>query len=139
MSGLFTHNQPDFSWLHPYETRTWSQFWYPIQQIGPAKNANKLAAVNLERVDGKLKVGICVTQPFEKARLLVTADGKAVLEDICHIEPGKPYLRECLAQGNPALRLLAKDKREIIQYLSQEKGTRTVLPEPATEPPPPKD
>jgi len=27
MAGVFTDNQPDFSWLSPYETRTWSQFW----------------------------------------------------------------------------------------------------------------
>ena len=48
MAGAYTDNQPDFSWLQPYETRTFSQYWYPIQEIGPAKNANKEAAVNLE-------------------------------------------------------------------------------------------
>lgn len=47
MAGAYTDNQPDFSWLHPYETKTFSQYWYPIQSIGPAKNANTEAAVNL--------------------------------------------------------------------------------------------
>ena len=61
MAGVFTDNQPDFSWLSPYETRTWSQFWYPIQQIGPAKNANRFAAINVEPINGKLRVGVCVT------------------------------------------------------------------------------
>src|ERR1039457_1440279 len=41
MAGVYTDNQPDFSWLHPYETRTFSQFWYPIREIGPVKNANR--------------------------------------------------------------------------------------------------
>jgi len=50
----------------PYETRTWSQFWYPIQQIGPAKNANRFAAINVEPMDGKLKVGVCVTELLQK-------------------------------------------------------------------------
>jgi hypothetical protein len=36
MAGVYTDNQPDFSFLQPGETKTWSQFWYPIQQIGPA-------------------------------------------------------------------------------------------------------
>ncbi len=48
MAGAYTDNQPDFSWLQPYETKTFSQFWYPIQKTGPAKNANTQAAVNLD-------------------------------------------------------------------------------------------
>ena len=62
MSGVFTDNQPDFSWLHPYETRTASQFWYPIQQIGPVKNANTRAALSLDVVDGGVRIGIAVTE-----------------------------------------------------------------------------
>ena len=27
MAGVYTDNQPDFSWLRPYETKTFSQFW----------------------------------------------------------------------------------------------------------------
>ena len=139
MAGVFTDNQPDFSWLHPYETRTWSQFWYPIQRIGPAKNANQFAAVNLERVDGKLKIGVCVTEPFARAKLLVTADGKPVAEEVCNIEPGKPLIREIQANGQPTLHLLANDGNEIIQYTSAEPRKSTTLPDPATEPSAPKD
>ena len=139
MAGVFTDNQPDFSWLHPYETRTWSQFWYPIQEIGPAKNANRLAAVNLEHTDGKLKIGVCVTEPFDKAKLLVTVGEEKILEDIRNLEPGKPYLRNVLAEGNPVLQLFTKDGKEIIQYRAEAQSGRTSLPEPATEPPAPKE
>ena len=52
MAGAYTDNQPDFSWLQPYETKTFSQYWYPIQEIGPAKNANTEAALNLEFTRG---------------------------------------------------------------------------------------
>ena len=37
MAGVYTDNQPDFSFLQPGETKTWSQYWYPIQQIGPRR------------------------------------------------------------------------------------------------------
>ena len=40
MAGVYTDNQPDFCFLQPGETKTWSQFWYPIQKIGPAQHAN---------------------------------------------------------------------------------------------------
>jgi tetratricopeptide (TPR) repeat protein len=139
MAGAFTDNQPDFSWLHPYETRTWSQFWYPIQQIGPAKNANRVAAVNLEQADGKLRVGLCVTEPLEQARVVVTADGKPVLDDVCNLAPARPYIRELHAAGSPTLRLLTSEGREIIQYTPPEVRSTAALPDPATEPLPPKD
>jgi hypothetical protein len=41
MGGVYTDNQPDFSFLQPGETRTWSQFWYPIRMIGPAQKAKR--------------------------------------------------------------------------------------------------
>jgi tetratricopeptide (TPR) repeat protein len=140
MAGVFTDNQPDFSWLQPYETRTWSQFWYPIQQIGPAKNANRFAAVNMEPIDGKLRVGICVTEPFERAKLLVTAGGKTILKDISDLTPGRPYLREVPSASDCSVRLLTNEGHEIIQYTPPKaKNLTTSLPEPATEPPPPKE
>ncbi|HXO96614.1 MAG TPA: DUF5107 domain-containing protein, partial [Chthoniobacterales bacterium] len=140
MAGVFTDNQPDFSWLRPYETRTWSQFWYPIQQIGPAKNANRFAAINVEPINDKLRVGVCVTEPFEKAKLLVTAGGKTVLEDICNFAPGQPYVREVRGSSDSSVQLLTREGQEIIQYTAPKvQNSITSLPEPATEPPPPKD
>ena len=47
MAGVFTDNQPDFSWLHPGETRRFRQYWYPIQDIGPAVQATLAAALGL--------------------------------------------------------------------------------------------
>ena len=47
MAGVYTDNQPDFSFLAPGETKTWSQYWYPIREIGPAHHATVEAAVSL--------------------------------------------------------------------------------------------
>lgn len=139
MAGVFTDNQPDFSWLYPYETRAWSQFWYPIQQIGPAKNANRLAAINVEQIKGTLKLGICVTKKFENAKLLVTASGRTLFQDNCSLAPGQPYLRELKAAADATVRLLANNGREIIQYIPAEVRSATKVPQPATEPAAPKD
>ena len=53
MVGAYSDNQPDYSWLQPYETRSSSEFWYPFRDIGGVKKANLDAAVNLE-VDGSV-------------------------------------------------------------------------------------
>jgi tetratricopeptide (TPR) repeat protein len=138
MAGIFTDNQPDFSWLHPYETRTWSQFWCPIQQIGAAKNANRLAAVNLESLDGKLQVGVCVTEALDNAKIVVSAGGKNVLEEVCNLSPGFPFIRE-VPGGVGEIRVLSSEGREIIQYAPPEVRKTKTPPEPATEPGAPKD
>ena len=139
MAGVFTDNQPDFSWLHPYETRAWSQFWYPIQQIGPVKNANRHAAVNLEQEGTRTKVGVCVTERFEQAKLLVLAKDKIVLEEAIDLAPGKPIIREVAGEDDVSVRVVTREGKEIIQYTPVKQQDRTTLPDPATEPPQPKD
>ncbi|MEJ8302748.1 DUF5107 domain-containing protein [Saccharibacillus sacchari] len=52
MTGVFTDNQPDFTWLQPYEEKTFTQYFMPYKDIGVVKNASTEAAVNLE-VDEK--------------------------------------------------------------------------------------
>ena len=49
MAGVYTDNQPDFSWLLPGETKVFSQYWFPIPGIGAAHQATPDAAVHVER------------------------------------------------------------------------------------------
>ena len=139
MAGVFTDNQPDFSWIHPYETRTWSQFWYPIQEIGPVKNANRHAAINLERRDGKVKFGICVTERLSGVAVSLTSGGKTIFEQRHDLTPGQPFVHEQAVTGDNALvlRVVRADGKELISYSPEPHPERTKLPDPATEPPPP--
>jgi len=34
MAGAYSDNQPDYSWIQPYEVKTAKQYWYPIREIG---------------------------------------------------------------------------------------------------------
>ena len=67
MAGVYTDNQPDFSFLQPGETKIWSQYWYPIQQIGPAQHANRDAAVSVELAKDRFRIGVSVTGPLPGA------------------------------------------------------------------------
>ena len=143
MAGVFTDNQPDFSWLQPYETRTFKQYWYPIQEIGPAKNANRLAAVNLEMQGRKLKVGVLTTEAFKQLRVIVTAGEKVVLEKTRDFQPSQPFIETVELSTHCAppavlLRVLSSDGREIIRYRPEENRSAP-LPEPATEPASPRE
>jgi len=143
MAGVYTDNQPDFSFLQPGETKTWSQYWYPIQKIGPAQHANLDAAIHLQTVPGKLRLGVSVTRQFSPAQVQLTARGKKIFSKVCALAPGRPFVAEIAAlRGVPEtdvrLRVCGRDGREIISYQPTPRTTGKVPP-PATEPPAPRD
>ena len=43
MTGMYTDNQPDFTWLQPYEEKSWVQYFMPYSEVGYVKNATKAA------------------------------------------------------------------------------------------------
>ena len=139
MAGAYTENQPDFSWLQPYETKSFSQFWYPIQLIGPAKNANTEAALNLEIVDERVRIGVCLTSAKD-VRLLLTCREQTVAEWKVRIDPGKPFLAEINAANDipEEFRLAVYEitGEKLIDY-QPEKSLQEEIPGPATEPPAP--
>jgi tetratricopeptide (TPR) repeat protein len=138
MAGVYTDNQPDFSFLHPGETRTWSQFWYPIQKIGPAQKANVEAALSLIWKNGKVRIGIAVTSRIPGARVRLDRRGSVVAEIRSDLEPSKPFLKEiAVAEKYPLhdlkLSLYTSEGRKIIEY-APALGAESDVPAPATEP-----
>ncbi|WP_457947460.1 DUF5107 domain-containing protein [Pseudarthrobacter sp. alpha12b] len=93
MAGVFTDNQPDFSYLAPGETRTFSQYWYPIRQIGPAHQANLDAAVALSLAgDGRtVSLGVSSTACRENAAVVLTCDGGTVATWNPVLSPAHPF------------------------------------------------
>jgi tetratricopeptide (TPR) repeat protein len=139
MAGAYTDNQPDFSWLQPYETKTFSQYWYPIQQIGPAKNANTEAAVNLEFEAGSARVGVAATSE-RKVRIVLARNGNSIIDEEAAVAPGCPFTREIAIGGAPpeAYKLMVRtaEGEDLITYQPERRVDR-ILPKPATEPPEP--
>ena len=59
MTGVYTDNQPDFTWLQPYEEKSWTQYFMPYAEVGYVKNANKDIIFNVEVEDGRHDYRIC--------------------------------------------------------------------------------
>jgi tetratricopeptide (TPR) repeat protein len=138
MAGVFTDNQPDFSFLQPGETRAWSQFWYPIQKIGPAQHANLRAAISLKVSDGKIRFGVAVTEKISGAKLQLTAIGKNIFQTARDCAPGQPYIAELklprgVTEFDLQLRVTDADGVEVIAYQPKPRRLDEVPP-PAIEP-----
>ncbi|MCU1440500.1 MAG: hypothetical protein JWP85_1497 [Rhodoglobus sp.] len=92
MAGVYTDNQPDFAWLAPGETKSFTQSWIPIQGIGVVHQANLEAAVHLSVDDGMVRVGVAVTSSRPGATVAVKAGEEVLLFWSGDVAPGSPYL-----------------------------------------------
>ncbi|MBQ9363161.1 MAG: DUF5107 domain-containing protein, partial [Bacteroidaceae bacterium] len=54
MAGVYTENQPDFSWLMPYEEKSFVQYFMPYRELGIVKNANKDFMINIDEASFKI-------------------------------------------------------------------------------------
>ncbi|MCU0455706.1 MAG: DUF5107 domain-containing protein [Bacteroidales bacterium] len=120
MVGAYSDNQPDYSWMQPFEERSFSVNIYPFRGISGTKNANLDAAVNLEVKDGKALFGFYTTRAFNNATaILKSRSGNLVAENIS-INPGKPYFKEIsLPAGvseHDLVASLTAEGRELISY-----------------------
>jgi tetratricopeptide (TPR) repeat protein len=142
MAGVYTDNQPDFSFLAPGETRTFSQFWYPIRSIGVPQAANLRAAMSLRVEDRTAHIGVCVTEDLSNAYVALRSQGNLIGEWHQSISVAEPLVANAqLPRGVTEESLsitLEHDGRCLLQYAPGEVRPAPA-PEAATEPPPPEE
>lgn len=89
MTGCFTDNQPDFTFIRPGEEKTFTQYFMPYREVGYIKNANRDFCLNNE--GGKLK--IYCTGVYENVHISAKLDGKIVLDRTENFTPSTRF--EC--------------------------------------------
>jgi tetratricopeptide (TPR) repeat protein len=92
MVGAFSDNQPDYSWIKPYEVKSFKQYWYPIKDIGGFKYANLNGAVNLEpREKNSIFLGYHSTRKISIAKVLLKNAGRIIFEKNIEISPAMAF------------------------------------------------
>lgn len=126
MTGVFTDNQPDFSWLQPYEEKSFKQYFMPYKHIGVVKNATIDAAVNLE-VDDETRqavLSVYATSRFEKAVVELHGSNEIYVRESVTLSPCETFITTVkLAAGERSHHLNAtvKDRsgRILVSYRSK--------------------
>jgi tetratricopeptide (TPR) repeat protein len=145
MVGAFSDNQPDYSWIKPYEVKTFTHCWYPIREIGSVKNANLNAAVNLELSQQNVaKIGFNTTSKYNGARILLTAADKVLFEQKADLSPDKPFTKEIavptdVKETDLKAFLFSSANEELISYSPASKTYDPNLPPVVKVPPAPQD
>lgn len=142
MAGVYTDNQPDFSFLAPGETKTFSQYWYPIRAIGAASAATLKAAIGLKRDGAKLTVGVQATEAVAGAHVIVSAGDQTLTDAAADLDPATPLLLAIDLTGSigsDEVRILVKKGNAVLVERRPADRGEVVVPPPATEPPPPEE
>ena len=103
MAGVYTENQPDFTWLMPYEEKQFVQYFMPYRELGIVKQASKDYIMNIEETgEGKVCFKILATSKKEVRIVLDGEEGKAYYDKVVTLNP-EEVLVETVATGKEHL------------------------------------
>ena len=138
MAGVFTDNQPDFSFLAPGETKVFSQYWYPINEIGPVQQATTDGALRVAQTADGIQVGVASTTERRGVVLLLRSPSWSS-EVMIDVAPGRPAIVDVAvpAREREDLEVVVRDQTK--DLVTWRRRTPTEVSAPASEPAPPSE
>lgn len=130
MAGVYTDNQPDFSWLRPYEQKSFSQYFIPFQKLGIIKNASRDVLLNLEIQSETAEIRIHSTSLFEDARIVL----EGWFDTTCNLSPESVFERIVnigeTSVSTLKISIFNKQGKLLLSYIPEKIEDRQI-PEPA--------
>ncbi len=142
MAGVFTENQPDFSWLQPYEEKAFTQYFLPYRELGIVKNANRDYLLNIIPVEkDTVELKIFATSHRQPIIRITDNNGDVIFEQQAEISPEKLFERLItipeLSFDNITLDIV-DENRAVLSWHS-EPDCIPAIPDPAEAPLPPSE
>ncbi|WP_300598882.1 DUF5107 domain-containing protein [Niabella sp.] len=134
MCGVYTDNQPDFSWIMPNEVRTFKQYFMPYKNIGYVKNASTDAMINLETTGQAATVQVYITR--ERTVTIRLKQGeRSLFSETVTLSPLKSFEKQIgIAEGTDPRQLKAEvldaEGALLIAYTPVNRNTEAI-PDPA--------
>ena len=132
ITGVYTNNKPDFSWLQPYEEKTFSQYFVPYRSLGSVKNATKDILMNIEmNEDGETAhMSVMVTSTQEYLRIFVSDSRYTLADRIVTIYPEMIFEQDVEMKTLEGCNVLIRNPygKELLYWEYDQKEERT-LPE----------
>ena len=140
MAGVYTDNQPDFSFLAPGETKSFSQFWYPIRETGIPDTANLHAALRVTREGETAHAHVSVTREITDVTLRLTSGDVEISAWTGTLRPESPaHISLELPSKEEAWVLELKSGSEVLLRYAPAEISPAPAPVQATEPPAPEE
>ena len=133
MAGSYSDNQPNFSWLEAYESKEFSQFWYPISQIGTPEFANLKCAFKIYRGEENT-FKIQSTEGYKNVTISISSDEKELFCANCDLVPETAASFK-LPKIPQFVEISVVADGEEIGYYKEQKYDEFNMPEPITDMP----
>lgn len=131
MTGVYTDNQPDFSWLMPYEEKTFTQYFLPYRKVGLVKNASKDLLLGLDSCEKLIVVRVFATSDICQVKVILREGGRVILEKVTDLSPERMFEEEIVMENDfdrdaLILRILSADGRELLSYQTRNRDNDAV-------------
>lgn len=112
MAGVYTDNQPDFTWIHPGETKEFKQIWYPFSKLGKVKNASEDCAIKFD-INENINFGIYAVKTIN-GTIKVYDDKIIVYSKDIELRCGEVFTDEIPNKNYKNLRIEILEKNKIL-------------------------
>ncbi|MDR2143890.1 MAG: DUF5107 domain-containing protein, partial [Treponema sp.] len=100
MASSYGDNQPDFSWLEPWEVKEFSQIWYPFKEIGQPLAASDRAAIVCEKKGGDLELHVYTTEDLSGGVLEIGGNGIVPITQTVNLKAAIPQRIALAGRGD---------------------------------------
>lgn len=154
MTGVFTDNQPDFTWIDSHEEKVFVQHFLPYSYLGNVHNANTDVAIKLERSNGKLEWAVYAIAEITDYTMVISDGKNTVYETSLTMMPGDTRQGTCLLDGQCVslvgqieltttnrltMTVTSADGFSTLSYSEHVASADEITPDPATSPALPAD
>lgn len=130
MAGVYTENQPDFTWLMPYEEKEFTQYFLPYRELGVVKNASKDLLMNVEQTEeGKVNVKVFATSRQKIDIVLRNKEGQVIFNQETTATPEEVWEKDIDVNGASLCDLkmdFIKDGRVVLSWEAEPDEIRPI-------------
>ena len=101
MAGVYTENQPDFSWIQPYEEKEFTQYFMPYRELGIVKQASKDIIMNVDEAEQGIRLRLMTTSKQEVKLVVKKDDGTLFFEKTMQLTPAD-LINQIIETGDAA-------------------------------------
>lgn len=134
MTGVYTDNQPDFTYLAPGEEKTFTQYFLPYKGVGYVKNANINVVVNFISENGYVTVIAYAASALDAVTVTLSEkSGHIVFSEKTDLEVDRVYIKKIsspLKETDLELMLTGSNGEILIKAAPEERNDEP-LPKPA--------
>jgi len=105
----------------PQSVMRWKEIWFPVKDIGGLVAASPHAALNVERAEGRLKVGLCPLRPIDD-EVVVTLAGETIFSQRLMLKPMETFI-QTIEIGEKEGEVAVTIGQEKLNWASRDKET----------------